>query len=157
MSIAQRLAKVIKNFAEIIENVPKEYYELMEEAIQSGKNIPCRRVFTEDHELGGDPLLCCPVCGFFYMHMPAVALVTYSTCIITTKRGTKIIRSEGLGERMGGRGWRLVMFCECENGHTTKIMFQFSKGNIHLLYDKIGRQKFKTITKSEIYDDISRW
>jgi hypothetical protein len=157
MSVAQRFAKVLKNFAEIIENVPKEYYELLEEAIEDGKDIPCQRVFRGGPGYTYDSVLCCPVCGFDYMHMPAVALVTYSACIITTKDGTKIIHSKGLGKRMGWGGWRLVMFCECENGHTTKIMFQFHEGNIHCLYDKMDRRKFRAITKSELFDDIDRW
>jgi hypothetical protein len=149
---------VLPEVIDDVKSAPKEYIMLLEEAIGYGKEIrPCRQVFNDDSKICSEPVLCCPICGFEYMHVPAVALVTYSACIITTKDGTKIIRSEGLGERISRRGWRLVMFCECESGHVTKIMFQFHKGNIYLLYDKIDKQKWRTIIKGDYFNDISRW
>jgi len=142
---------------EDIESAPEEYLLLTEEAIAPGLEIYCRQVFKDKPEICWEPALGCLVCGFEYVHVPAIAIVTYSACIITTKDGTKIIRSKGLAERLQGRGWRLVMFCECESGHTSKIMFQFHKGNIFLLYNKIDKRKWKTIFKTDYYDDIDRW
>jgi hypothetical protein len=145
---------------EVIEDeeyAPKEYLELMKEAIDFHVDIiPCWQAFKGSPKICSDPVLCCPICGFDYMHMPAMALVTNSACIITTKRGTKIIRSKDLFEKMHERGWRLVMFCECEDGHTTKIIFQFHKGNILIYYGKIDRQKFRFITGTEAFEDIDR-
>ena len=147
---------VLPEVIEDIEKVPKEYLELLEEVLDHLKESSCKRVHDVDFEIRADFVMCCPICGFDGLHVPAIVLVTSSTCVITTKKGTKVFRSEGLRKLISKNGWRLVMFCECERGHATKIIYHHAKGRVYLLYYEMDKRKFKAIIKTEHFDDIDR-
>jgi hypothetical protein len=141
---------------ESAESAPIEYLGLLDEALDDMKKTSSRRVFDVDFEIHADFVLSCPVCLFESVHVPAIVLATPFGCVIATEKDTRIIRSEDLSKRIRKNGWRLVIFCRCGRGHTTKIIYQFSKGRIYLLYYEMDKRKFREITKFAHSDDVDR-
>ena len=70
--------------------------------------------------------LCCPVCGFNYVH---IAQVWVDQGHVSAELTDDKVQIRGTGRDNGHRGSEVTLAFFCENGHWFEFAFAFHKGN----------------------------
>lgn len=71
--------------------------------------------------------LCCPVCGFGYVHPEQVAVDQGSMRSVVTRESTTVTTSDGPN---GRRGSSVALRFWCEQGHGFEYRYEFHKGQL---------------------------
>ena len=82
-------------------------------------------------------ILCCPVCGFEYIHPLSISVITKPITTTIDSKGTRIYPTTKEQMKNLGKGVRIEMEYYCENGHHGKIIFQFHKGQTFMEYEEL--------------------
>ena len=93
------------------------------------KEMPIRFILSDGMDFLGD-MICCPVCGFEYVH-PWRVLVMQGA--IATEVTCEQSHTYGLpkSEMMKRRGSKIVLNFYCESGHSFGYEMQFHKGCLY--------------------------
>lgn len=75
---------------------------------------------------GSEKHVCCPVCGFNYVH---IAQVTVDQGHIRAELTDDKVQFRGTGRDHGHRGSEVTLAFFCERGHWFEYAFAFHKGN----------------------------
>jgi len=75
----------------------------------------------------GAACLCCPVCGFDYVHPEQVAVDQGCSRSVVARESTTVVAVGGLS---GQRGSVIVLRFWCEQGHGFEYRYEFHKGHL---------------------------
>ena len=151
MVVRTRIYSIEIWLPEVIENVSEEYSELLEEVTRPGEDLPIGIELIRPWR----HIVPCPICYTKNMRITAIAIVTDSACVLTTEKGTKIIRAENLRKDFSGA--RLVIFVKCDFGHMMKFIYQNEDNKIVQRRDKITSEKVRKLVDGFLTFDEIWW